>query len=76
MDNPEIRKELLGRDSVWIAERIAKADNLNADLEEMLVELLDSHYGMATHHIGDGDGIPDEMAEKIKAYWADYLARN
>ena len=44
-------------------------------LREMLNEILDCHYGVATHHIGDGDGIPDEMAEKIRAYWDAHLKR-
>ena len=44
-----------------------------ARLEEMLIELIDCHYGAAIHHIGDGDGIPSNMAEKIKAYWADKI---
>ena len=44
-----------------------------ARLEEMLNELIDCHYGVATHHIGDGDGIPDKMAEKIRGYWEAHL---
>ena len=51
--------------------RIIELEDKNAEMGEMLNELIDSHYGMATHHIGDGDGIPDEMAEKIRIYWAD-----
>ena len=46
-----------------------------AQLEEMLNELIYCHYGVATHHIGDGDGIPDEMAENIRAYWEYHLGR-
>ena len=44
-----------------------------ARLEEMLNELIDCHYGVATHHIGDGDGIPDKTAEKIRDYWEAHL---
>ena len=34
MDNPEIRKELLGRSNAWIAERIASVEATNAALLE------------------------------------------
>lgn len=41
--------------------------------QEMLNELIDCHYGTATHHIGDGDGISKKMAARIREYWKDYL---
>jgi hypothetical protein len=47
----------------------------NEASKEMLNELLDCHYGAKTHHIGDGDGIHDEMAEKLRAYWEAHLAK-
>ena len=53
----------------YLCERHASVD----DLEKMLNEVLDAHYGVATHHIGDGDGISPEMAEKIKVYWRKHL---
>lgn len=30
--------------------------------------LLDAHYGTAYHHIGDGDGIAEDVADEIRAY--------
>lgn len=41
----------------------------NETLQELLNELIDCHYGVATHHIGDGDGLSDEVAEKLRNYW-------
>lgn len=34
----------------------------------MLVELIDAHYGVSYHHIGDGDGISKEMADKLREF--------
>ena len=40
MDNPEIRKELLGRSTEWIAERIATVESQNAELLEALRDVM------------------------------------
>ena len=60
-------------DDRTLERRLEAKDKLIAELVEMLNELIDCHYGAATHHIGDGDGIPDEMAEKIRSYWTAHL---
>lgn len=39
------------------------------DVRLMLDTVLDAHYGMAFHHIGDGDGIREPMVGKLVAYW-------
>lgn len=38
-------------------------------VEDMLARVLDAHYGLAFHHIGDGDGIDAREATEIKAWW-------
>jgi len=44
-------------------------------LKEMLNELIDANYGIQVHHIGDGDGLSEEMADKVKVYWQAHLGR-
>lgn len=39
------------------------------EVDQMLAAVLDAHYGLAFHHIGDGDGIEPEMAKKVAAWW-------
>ncbi|MDD5358265.1 MAG: hypothetical protein PHX80_03910 [Candidatus Nanoarchaeia archaeon] len=34
--------------------------------------LIDAHYGMSLHHIGDGDGISKEDADEIRKLYASY----
>lgn len=70
VDKP--KEEVTKKIMAILENRDTRLDQLNTeiiDLREMLHELLDSHYGMASHHIGDGDGIGEDMAEKIRAYW-------
>jgi hypothetical protein len=35
----------------------------------MLHDLLDAHYGGQAHHIGDGDGIPENRAIVLREWW-------
>lgn len=42
-------------------------------LEKMLVTVIDANYGAASHHIGDGDGIPESEASEISLWWETYL---
>ena len=37
-------------------------------------ELIDSSYGGATHHIGDGDGISEKDADAIRETYSKYSA--
>jgi hypothetical protein len=39
---------------------------LRQTLEDSFLELIDAHYGASLHHIGDGDGIEHEQAERLR----------
>lgn len=62
---------VLPSDEYIVIERtrlLAAADAVE-ELESMLAKVLDAHYGLAFHHIGDGDGIKPEMAKKLAKWW-------
>lgn len=40
------------------------------ELEEMLDSVLDAHYGSETNHIGDGDGLSDDEANKLRSWYS------
>lgn len=44
-------------------------------LKRMLATVLDANYGTSYHHIGDGDGIPENDAEEIRLWWKDHLEK-
>lgn len=42
-------------------------------LTRMLATVIDANYGTSYHHIGDGDGIPEEQAKEIQEWWRAHL---
>lgn len=46
-----------------------------ANVEDMLETIIDCHYGTSGHHIGDGDGIPEGEADRIRQWWEARLER-
>jgi len=53
-----------------LARQLRLCRKARTKVEDMLASVLDSHYGVATHHIGDGDGIDPREATEIRAWWA------
>jgi len=76
--NPETDEYSPENNWCRLKQRDAERETMKEDVEalkEMLNELIDCHYGVAVHHIGDGDGLSKEMTEKIKAHWQAHLGR-
>lgn len=40
----------------------------------MFFDLVDAHYGSAVHHIGDGDSIDKETADKMREMYNEYAS--
>lgn len=53
----------------FAANQVAEREREMQAVEEMLSTMIDASVGASYHHIGDGDGIPEEEAEKIRQ-WA------
>jgi len=49
------------------------SDYTQSALLNMLITLIDAHYGTSIHHIGDSDGIPEKEAAEIREFWTAYL---
>jgi len=52
----------------WLREERDTAQAALAELDRMLAALIDAHYGMSFHHIGDGDGLTADEAAEIRTY--------
>jgi hypothetical protein len=48
--------------------RAGEAEAALAERDRMLAALIDAHYGMSFHHIGDGDGLTADEAAEIRTY--------
>lgn len=76
--NPEIGEYSPENNWCRLRQRDAERETMKEEVEalrEMLNELIDCHYGIKVHHIGDGDGLSKEMTGKIKAHWQAHLGR-
>lgn len=69
MNGTKLYHEAIGRIAVLTAERDS--------LRDLLSLLIDAHYGIGFHHIGDGDGIPEDEASALREFAeADLIRRH
>ena len=53
--------------------QLAQLEREHEEAVWAFLEVIDAHYGASYHHIGDGDGITLENADKIRALIARLL---
>ena len=65
----------LGEENASLTEKVERLEKENEAVCVMLDNVLDANYGVAVHHIGDGDGLDDAQAEELRTYWHNRLQR-